>query len=585
MALPLVYLLLVWTFLLGADGTNLLQNGGFEDPNLGTPWSKAGCSWDLKTTEKHTGNQSVYISNRAASWAGLRYDIGPNDGISAGKIYAFSAYIKLENLADGLLNHTVQVTTKETLSDNSFQHTTLSLQKYVRPGSWLEIGGDIQLSNDMTHVKIIIKIPEGGVNYFFDDASLVELVPDPNWQTTAANSIDAIRKSQLDVAFLAEQGISLSGIEVEVQQKTIDFGHGTAVKAKLWADPNYGFYKDFVYNTLKPNWAVLENALKWKGMEATKGVIEFEDANATLNDLLDNGLSVRGHAVFWGFEDKVPLWVANIMDPDEMKEAIDNRTASAIGLTKDRLKHWDVDNENLHGDLYARRTGNLNISMDMFRDVHAAEPNAELFLNDYSIVKSGLYTTAMANLAKTYLAAGVPLHGIGIQSHFQSGDIDVTRLKYRLDKVAEAGLPIWITEMSIEENNITAKTEAMDKAMKVFFSYSQVKGVLLWGFWSEAIFESSAALATGTSSITLNAAGQKYVDLVNTDWRTSLTETVPNCNSVIWKSVFKGDYVIKVKKSGTVLKTFEIDLRTDRKLTLWFNGTTEQPEVGHSWVL
>ena len=51
-----------------------------------------------------------------------------------------------------------------------------------------------------------------------------------------------------------------------------------------------------------------------------------------------------------------------------------------------RLEHWDVNNENLHGDFYERHTGNPNITMKMFRDIHNVDPNAKLFLNDFAIV-------------------------------------------------------------------------------------------------------------------------------------------------------------------------------------------------------
>ena len=53
-----------------------------------------------------------------------------------------------------------------------------------------------------------------------------------------------------------------------------------------------------------------------------------------------------------------------------------------------RLEHWDVNNENLHGDFYEQRTGNPNITMKMFRDIHSVDQNVKLFLNDFSIVQA-----------------------------------------------------------------------------------------------------------------------------------------------------------------------------------------------------
>ena len=51
------------------------------------------------------------------------------------------------------------------------------------------------------------------------------------------------------------------------------------------------------------------------------------------------------------------------------------------------LAHWDVNNENLHGDFYEMKTQDPNITMKMFEDIHAVDPDVKLFLNDYGIIE------------------------------------------------------------------------------------------------------------------------------------------------------------------------------------------------------
>ena len=66
---------------------------------------------------------------------------------------------------------------------------------------------------------------------------------------------------------------------------------------------------------------------------------------------------------------------------------IDTRvTVVSISINTLRLEHWDVNNEDLHGDFFERHTGNPNVTMQMFRDIHAVDPNVKLFLNDYAIM-------------------------------------------------------------------------------------------------------------------------------------------------------------------------------------------------------
>ena len=57
-----------------------------------------------------------------------------------------------------------------------------------------------------------------------------------------------------------------------------------------------------------------------------------------------------------------------------------------ISIITVRLEHWDVNNEDLHGDFFEQHTGNPNVTMQMFRDIHAVDPNVKLFLNDYAIM-------------------------------------------------------------------------------------------------------------------------------------------------------------------------------------------------------
>ncbi|XP_033748201.1 anti-sigma-I factor RsgI6-like isoform X2 [Pecten maximus] len=259
-----------------------------------------------------------------------------------------------------------------------------------------------------------------------------------------------------------------------------------------------------------------------------------------------------------------------------MLTKIKERINEAVTLTKGRLAHWDVNNEALHDDFYERKTGNVDITMDIFRDMNLKDPSVKLFLNDFAIFNKGVYTTAMMNQAKSFVDSQVPIHGVGVQSHFASTEIDMTQLKYRLDKVAEAGPPIWVTEFSIRGTNNTEKAVAMDEAMTMYFSHEKVAGIIIWGFWGPSIQWPDDTLTTDTIPIVLNEAGEKYVELVNDKWRTNWSGKLKTYKN---QRFFKGDYCIKVKKSGVTLKTINFSLLKDRKLKLKIKGTTDSPKV------
>lgn len=64
-----------------------------------------------------------------------------------------------------------------------------------------------------------------------------------------------------------------------------------------------------------------------------------------------------------------------------------------VNAAENSVEHWDVNNENLHGDWYEKATGNANITAKMFHDVHAVDPKVKLFLNDYGIMEN-IYSLA-----------------------------------------------------------------------------------------------------------------------------------------------------------------------------------------------
>lgn len=67
-----------------------------------------------------------------------------------------------------------------------------------------------------------------------------------------------------------------------------------------------------------------------------------------------------------------------------------------------RCTQWDVNNENLHGNYFEEHTGDRNISMKMYDQIYALDPNVELFLNDYGIIsaESGTVVRLLLKRAK-----------------------------------------------------------------------------------------------------------------------------------------------------------------------------------------
>ena len=81
---------------------------------------------------------------------------------------------------------------------------------------------------------------------------------------------------------------------------------------------------------------------------------------------------------------------------------------------------------------------------------HQADPDAELYLNDYGVELQGkAKSTAFYNLAMRLKNSGAPIHGVGLQCHFSIGDVDSLALDKTMKMFDEAGMKCIITELDM----------------------------------------------------------------------------------------------------------------------------------------
>lgn len=279
---------------------------------------------------------------------------------------------------------------------------------------------------------------------------------------------------------------------------------------------------------------------------------------------------MRGHNMFWGKDKFVPSWIPAMSSSDIVHE-MQAHVRDIMSHTQSKLLHWDVNNENLHGDFFERHTKDPDITQKMFQWIHSIDPSIKLFLNDYAVLPVSTMTTAIKNQAQNFIKNQVPIGNVGLQSHFYTTDIDIDVLKYRLDKVAEAGLKIWATELTVDAADEHKKAKALENLLTMFFSHPAVEGVILWHFWDGSNWHQNEALFNGPG-ITPNAAGQKYLDLVQGSWRSHIKRRL-DPNHTVNVTMFKGDYVMHVRQNGHVIhqENFTLD-SSGKDLTVHLTG-------------
>ena len=220
------------------------------------------------------------------------------------------------------------------------------------------------------------------------------------------------------------------------------------------------------------NSVTAENDMKPVSVHPAEGVWNWGAADSIADYCRQNGIKMRGHCLCWHsqfsdwmFKDKKGRPVKKEVFYQRLREHIH----TVVSRYKDVVYCWDVVNEAMAdnprgtfangkwtpGSPYRESThwklcGDEFIAK-AFEYAHEADPDALLFYNDYNECDPGK-RDRIYNMVKKMQQQGVPIHGIGMQGHYNiygpsEEDIDAAITKY-----AELVKHIHVTELDIRTN-------------------------------------------------------------------------------------------------------------------------------------
>src|SRR5881296_44474 len=119
-----------------------------------------------------------------------------------------------------------------------------------------------------------------------------------------------------------------------------------------------------------------------------------------------------------------------------------------------RIRGWDVVNEALNEDGTLRPTPWLTIIgadylAQAFRFAHQADPDAELYYNDYALENAPKRRGAL-DLVRRLRAEGVPVTGVGLQGHNRMDWPTPAQQDTTIAAFAALGVRVMITELDID---------------------------------------------------------------------------------------------------------------------------------------
>ncbi|HEX6915952.1 MAG TPA: endo-1,4-beta-xylanase, partial [Chitinophagaceae bacterium] len=200
-----------------------------------------------------------------------------------------------------------------------------------------------------------------------------------------------------------------------------------------------------------------------------------------------------------------------VIDPVKVDNAMKDFITQTVTRYRNQINAWDVINEPLDDGTGKIRTNPQPgaASGDKFyfaeflgKDYIAkalqyaaqANPNAELYINEAKLESDGVKLDSMIQLISNLKAAGVPLHGIGLQMHLGIRN-DRQAIENALQKLAATGLKIRISEMDVRvnpwnifgykatESDLIAQRDLVRFAIGAYFRYvpaAQRAGITFW---------------------------------------------------------------------------------------------------------
>lgn len=263
---------------------------------------------------------------------------------------------------------------------------------------------------------------------------------------------------------------------------------------------------------------------------------------------------------------------------ERLKPLVDSRDLNALNseirerifdvgtLFRDKVVEWDVVNEPVNNHALQDVLGREAMAQ-WFRWAREADPEARLYLNDYTMLSGGATDPARIDAfydnVKFLIDQGAPIHGIGEQAHFGWTLVGPERMLKILDRFASFGLPIQITEFDVAVTDEQLQADYLRDFYTAAFSHPAVNSIVMWGFWENKHWMPDAALWRKDWSIKPN--GQNYRDLVYGQWWTDTTETTNAAGEVRLRG-FKGDHQVRVERDGrsaTVKVRLAEDARVD----------------------
>jgi endo-1,4-beta-xylanase len=266
----------------------------------------------------------------------------------------------------------------------------------------------------------------------------------------------------------------------QAERSGVLIGSG-AIRPEYLAERKYADTLATQFGSLSP-----DNDMKWSEIEPERGVFDFAPIDALVKFAQRHDMVVKGHGfVSSGFN---PAWLTQITDADELRAVTFNHFNTIMDRYPKRVDRWDVVTEVLStfggtgltqnhwyqvlGDDYVH---------ELFHIAHAADPKAKLFINEALVENYPVKRQELHALVADMVAKGVPVHGVGLESHQTTVGPVPGVLSAIVEEYRALGLEVAITEMDVHNHDNVTQAQVYGDYIAEALA-AGITDISFWGF-------------------------------------------------------------------------------------------------------
>jgi endo-1,4-beta-xylanase len=204
------------------------------------------------------------------------------------------------------------------------------------------------------------------------------------------------------------------------------------------------------------NSIVPENILKWEEVHPELNKYNFDPVDRFVAFGEKHNMFTVGHTLIWFHQ--TPDWVfrdesGKLLDREVLLKRMKEHIFTVMGRYKGRIHGWDVVNEAILPDGQFRKSKWFEILGEdhvfkAFEYARQADPNAQLYYNDYNMWKKGQYE-GIIRLIQNLQAKGIRIDGLGIQGHWGLDYPSTDEIETFIQALSKLGVKLMITELDV----------------------------------------------------------------------------------------------------------------------------------------